>query len=226
MYSHSQTDLRPISSSSLDIVNSVVALPVAILVSWLPAAARERWRGLPLVLGTFLSSLLQIALVSWWFMIEYQAHVASAGVSQTDFMSVMHYAGFAIATPVGAAAIYGLAEGLIRLASAIIGEPLGTLPLWLVHRVARSLGGKDDASWAEVCRDVAIVRPDGTFEIRTCQPRDWDVASTIEYRSVFYRVVHRVHTDDERRPYFYRLESVPSAHLIRDVHRYSPDELL
>ena len=215
----------PVASPSLDIVNSVVAFPVAILVSCLPASARERWRGLPLATGTFFSALILIALVAWWFMVEYRAHAVSTGAANTGLMGMAHYVAFAVATPVGIISLYGFAEGLVRIASAIIGEPLGTSPLWFAHRVMRFFAGEHDDT-SGLCRDVAIVRPDGSFEIRTCRPRDWDVTSTIGYRSVFYRVVHHAHTDDERRPYLYRLEPVPNSHLIRDVHPYAPDELL
>ncbi len=210
-----------------DAVNGVLGLAMATVISLLPQGLRERWRGLPLTAGTFLSAVLQIMLVSWWLIVEYSAYAQAAADSHTNLMSSAHYVGFVLATPAGLIGLYMALEGLVRLASATaMAEPLATLPIWILERTMSMMGALLGASPSRLCRDVAIVRLDNMLEIRTCEPRSWDAVTTVEHRGVYYRVIAEVETDDEKRPYLYRLEPAPDSHLIRQIHRYSPDELL
>ena len=234
---NSRSDIRPMgraitgdtngTSIISDTANTLLGLPMAAVISLLPQGLRHRWRALPLTTGTFISSALQIALVSWWLIVQYTTYAEAAADSYTILVGSAHYLGFLIATPLGMFALYMAFEGLIRLASSTaMGEPLGTLPLWILERTLRVLGALFGAGSSRICRDVAIVRLDDMLEIRTCQPRDWDAVTTVEYRGVYYRVIDTLHTDDEKRPYLYRLEPASDSHLIRQIHRYSPDELL
>ncbi|MCG8422003.1 MAG: hypothetical protein MJE77_29120 [Proteobacteria bacterium] len=222
------THTRLASSGIIDSLSTLVGLPLAIVVSLLPARWRRPWRGLPLAVGTLISSVLQIALILWWGAVEYGEYARAAAGNYSVPFGAAYFVGFVLATPYGLLAIYGLLEGLVRFASAVVvGEPLATLPLWIIGSVLAALGALLSGRDPSLCRDIAVIRPDGhMLDIRTCRRRDWDSCTTIEYRGVFFRLVEERELADASRPHFYRFERVHQGDLIRRIEPYSPDELL
>ncbi|MEM9492746.1 MAG: hypothetical protein AAGC55_26595, partial [Myxococcota bacterium] len=208
----------------------LIALPAAALISFLPAPLRRRWRhSLPLTAGTAVSAAVQIALSGLWAMVAYRSYLDGAG-SHSMLLGAAHFTGFLAATPAGWLALYGAAEGLVRLASAVAaGEALGTLPLALAWRVATAAAGRSGQRGGQLCRDIAVIRPDGSLIIHTCRARSWSALTTIEYRGQFYRIAGSRQLSspaDAQRPHVYELAPTGDGDLIRQLHRYSPNELL
>lgn len=120
---------------------------------------------------------------------------------------------FLVATPAGWLALWLFVEGLLRLLSAAMDQPLSTLPVVAV-RAALSLRPQK-----QLPDDVVTERDDG-FVIDSARDYDWHALTTIELGGAHYAVTREAGTAE--RPHRYRLTPITPDHVVRTVTRYAP----
>jgi hypothetical protein len=221
-------------------VSSLVALLIALPASLLPAAWRARMpQGLPMAAGTVITGAAQVLAAfvagAWAFprfaagLMAQASEVAAA--APVDGRAVAMIQGAAVwfaflTSPLGLALLGCEVEGLIRLAgAATTGEPLGTLPLWLLeHAGSRLRRWRDLRRLPPLVPDEVLREGDG-LRIASCRRRPWDKLITIEIEDRFYRVVGHETLPAGPRPHVYRLAPLAPGAIIRGLHRYRRGEL-
>jgi hypothetical protein len=135
-----------------------------------------------------------------------------------------------LAQPVTLLIIYFLLEGIARASAAVVSEEvLSTLPLAILD-LGREKKKKVEAEMALGARvpDEVDTLPAGEEELKisTCREKyTWDHMMTIAYQDKLYEVARQEHGEPPRR-FVYFLRAKPVWKVVREVHRYSPDEVM
>jgi hypothetical protein len=142
------------------------------------------------------------------------------------FVSMVEY----IFHPFSLLLIYFTLEGAVRFyAAAITEEIVGTLPLHLVAWAQERMGrARAERALGPRVPDLveSVYSPEFDLRIFSCRPkRHWDQLITVSYDDQLYAVVGE---QPGKPPYrfIYELRKVPRGWIVRNVHHYSPDEVL
>jgi hypothetical protein len=229
---------------------AMLSFLVGMLLSFLPKRYRERFpesvRG-NLRPGAAVSGLVQCLGCLLIFSARYLsflqqrvgglgeraiAHGAEEALGATAAQAGMGYVSLVeyIFHPLSLLLIYFALEGAVRFyAAGIVEEIVGTLPLHIVAwaqervgqaRAARALGPR--------LPDVveSVYSADFDLRIFSCRPkRHWDRLLTVSYEEQLYAVVGEQQGKPPRR-FIYQLRKVPLGWIVRNIHYYSPDEVL
>lgn len=208
----------------------IFAVLAAVPFAFLPAAWRERYRGLPLVEATGVGGVLQLFGFGFLWLAGLFAFMSGTGIlfaSPAKDATGSATAGGAVAwflylfTPHAIATGIGAIEGGVRLASAVAGEPCGSLLLWLAERGIRRLRAKPVRKGPPPPDEVTPL-PEGGFRIATATKQDrWHELMTVEIDGAFFRVVSANELDAKSlRPFVYELAPVPASWTMRGLARY------
>lgn len=225
-----------------------LAMILSIPAGFLPNRTRERLRltRLPLAFGTSIGGIFQLVGALWlggylyrrymeslWSSLEYLVMDSTATVTQFTIMGYggTHFLGFMLFTPTGWLLMYFFAEGLIRAGAGLAtGQPLASLPLWLLERVLR-LFVHGARSWSDGPPIADRVEYDdgGTVFIDTCRERNWNERSTLKIDETLYTVVDyqpAPQATEKRHRHRYTLQPIGPSHLVRSIYHYHPEDIL
>jgi hypothetical protein len=227
----------PAISRPLDLVEGPLAMALAGPISLLP----ERWRqqlggNLPLVPATIVTALIEIVAAVFMGSHSYPpfadaclqeaARVGDDGVLFA--LKAATWVAFLI-SPTGLLLLFLLVEGLVRAAGAAsTGEPVGTVPLWILQRAQGAIRERARGWRAGPLIEDRVFRDsdEKLVRIESCRPRPWDQLVTIVFEDHLYAVVRSQALLAGPRRHIYHLEPAPPNRVIRGLHRYWPDELI
>lgn len=150
------------------------------------------------------------------------AHVAPELVGGAGFMLVA-------SNPITWIILYFGAEGILRLAAAIITEePFGTLPLCAIDfAFTLATRGRRSADLPLVRDEMLPGDASSDLRIASCRKRpEWRYPFTIRYEGTFFQVVGVNSLHAGPRPYVYSLRRLPAGEVARGLRDYHPEDVL
>jgi hypothetical protein len=142
------------------------------------------------------------------------------------YVSLVEY----IFHPLSLLLIYFTLEGAVRFyAAGIVEEIVGTLPLHIVAWTQERVGqARAERALGPRLPDVveSVYSADFDLRIFSCRPkRHWDRLITVSCEDQLYAVVGE---QPGKPPYrfIYQLRKVPLGWIVRNIHNYTPDEVM
>jgi len=194
----------------------------ALLLSFLPPHFRRPFvhhARTHLVRASAVSGFVEIVLVAILYargFIEYIPKASIGPAASLEFFFSLQ----------GMLLAFFFVDGAIRLLAALAGQPLGTIPLYVVAWLDewRSRRAKKKEQLPLISD---LVEPDGGDGLRICSCRtrkNWDKWMTVMYEEKLYEIAN-AEIAGPPRPYVYLLRPKPESKVIRGLHRYHPEEV-
>jgi hypothetical protein len=208
------------------------------LIALLPRGWRERVLGprrLGLVPGAIVSGVVEAVLALYGLIVWYSIYVSTVGQAVATSsvpgagnsrIGMYAYILFWL-NPITWIVAYFAAEGAVRAVAALsTGEICGTLPFFLIERIARRLR-RPKTNPPVIADEIQAGGKDCDMKIACCRARDeWTYPFTIRYAGAYFQIVASAYLGAGPRPYVYSLRRLPQGERAGGLKDYSPDAIL
>lgn len=214
------------------------------LLAFLPRRYRRRYERNPYS-GALLSGILEAVAGFICFGLLFFQYLNNFGSASGSMMASpaaagknLYWTAFGIGvigwfsfllSPSTLLAIYATIEGVIRaITAAVAGEPLPSLPFWIVGAVHGWIDGqrgqRNLAPWAPDIIELGPPRCGYDFRVTSVRPKtEWNSMVQVEYKGELYHVVQRQQeTVDGYFRYRYCLKKSPLIGAFRGIVKYDP----
>ncbi len=222
---------------------------VGLIASLLPPAMRPkiiRDNAEDLRAPAILSGIVQLLICLVLLIVRYPrfVHAQQDAMSTTGQLRAVEIGGetalaglgviFLIAyvlSPLSIVLEYFAFEGVVRGVAALInGEPVGTLPLYLLLLAKRKAEEeiKEHELGPRIPDEVTAIgteESEAVLKVASCRPKDWNSSITISYADELYEVAQSFEEQPPRR-FVYLLRKAPKSKVVRGLRNYDPQEVL